>query len=453
MTFRRQWLSALGVLALFLGVDPAARAQTLTDALASTYSTNPTLAAQRESLRASNEAIAQALSAYRPSVSADASVSGQVTYTDTPIGSGDEEINPASIGIRVEQPLYDFSRESNVDAAEFGIQAARAQYLATEQSVLLDAVSAYMNVVRDRALLDLAINNQAVLRQQLQAARDRFEVGEVTRTDVSQAESRVAGAQASIVQAEGLLRGSEAVFAQVVGANPVALTAPSLPTGLPTSLEEAVVMAEAASPSVIAAEFFERAAIEQIDVAEGSLLPRFSIAGEARHTEWPSDTVDSRTSASITLQMTWQFYQGGLASSQVREQRFTASQRRIEIDEARRLVTAQAISAWEALQTAQAAIESFNAQVRAAAIALEGVRQEAQVGSRTILDVLDAEQELLTARVNLVQAQRDQVVAAYGLLAAVGQLTARDLGLPVNLYTFGPDYDRARNAWIGTSIQ
>jgi outer membrane protein/adhesin transport system outer membrane protein len=438
--------------ALGLGVAAPAQAQPLMEVLATTYNTNPTLAAQRESLRATNESVAQALSAYRPSVSADASVSSRWSQSETGFGTSDEEVNPASIGIRVDQPIYDFGRDDAVDAAEFGVQAARANYLAIEQRVMLDAITAYVDVVRDQALLDLARNNEQVLRQQLQATRDRFEVGEVTRTDVAQAESRVAGAVARVVSSEGQLSQSRATFTQITGMVPGTLLAPDAPTQLPVSLEEAIIMAEAGSPVVVAAEFAEQAAIELIAVEEGSLLPRFSASAEARHTENPSSLADSQSSFEVRLQMTWQLYQGGLASSQIREQQYLANQRRIEIDEARREAVEAAISAWERLAAARASIDSLEASVRSASIALEGVRQEAQVGSRTVLDVLDAEQELLQQRTDLIEAQRNEVLAGYVLQAAVGRLTARDLALAVELYDFGPDYERARNTWYGTRI-
>lgn len=434
-----------------LAVPAGVQAQSLTDVLAATYNTNPTLAAQRESLRGSNEAIAQALSAYRPSVSADASVASRWTQDQGAVNDT-ESINPATIGIEIEQPLYSFGREAGVNAANFGIEAARANYWATEQSVLANAVTAYVDVVQNQALLGVALNNENVLRRQLQAAQDRFEVGEVTRTDVAQAQASVAGAVALVVQSRGDLEDSRATFAQVVGFAPGELTQPDVPPGLPTSLEEAIILSEARNPAVIGAEFNELAATEQIGVEEGDLLPQFSVVGSARHNENPSALIDRRDSAEVQVRMVWQIYQGGLGNSQIRQQRYLAGELGIEVDETRRTVMADTISAWENLSTARANISSFRSQVSANAIALEGVQQEALVGTRTVLDVLDAEQAVLDSRSSLIQSQRDEIVAAYTLLAQVGLLTALELGLPVQVYEFGPDYERTRGRWFGNSI-
>lgn len=434
-----------------LGLPGSVQAQPLIDVLAETCLTNPTLAAQRESLRGSNEAIAQALSEYRPSVSADASVGTRWSQDRVGAIDGSETINPATIGITVEQPLYSFGREAGVEAANFGIQAARANYLGTEQSVFLDAVTAYMNVVQAQSLLSVAFNNENVLRRQLQATQDRFEVGEVTRTDVAQAQASVAGAVALVVQNQGQLEDARAVFEQVVGFPPGDLTQPDVPTNLPVSLEEAVVLSER-NPSVVSAEFTELAATEQIEVQEGTLLPSFSVVGTARHSTNPSALIDRQESAEVSVRMAWQLYAGGLLNSQVRQQRYLAGQRGIEVDETRRATVANTISAWESLVTARANITSFRSQVSANAVALEGVQQEALVGTRTVLDVLDAEQAVLDSQSSLIESRRDEIVAAYTVLAQVGLLTANDLGLPGCVYDFGPDYERTRDRWFGNSV-
>jgi len=443
-----------GALAAGLWSGGDAGAQTLEEALALAYDTNPTLSAQRQALRATNEEVPQALAGFRPTVSAFGDVGAQWSSTDPePITDEDEVINPASIGIEVEQPIYRGGRTvADVSRAENVVRAGRAQLAITEQSVLLEAVTAYMNVVRDQAVLDLAINNEDVLARQLQASRDRFEVGEVTRTDVSQAESRLAGATADRISAAGNLRASRATFERVIGIVPGQLIQPPIPGDLPTSLETSIAQAETGAPPVIAAVFSERAAADGIDLARGALLPEVTVSGQVSRTYEPSSQLDRQDSASITAQVRVPLYQAGAVSSQVREARFNAGQARIEVDEARRTAIEEAIRAWEFLTTARASIDSLNAQVAAAEIALEGVRQEALVGSRTVLDVLDAEQELLDARVSLVTAQRDEVVAAYEVLSAVGVLTARARGLPVDYYDVERDYEATRNRLWGTSV-
>ena len=441
------------ILALAAGAAPAS-AQTLEQALTAAYESNPTLAAQLAQLRATNEQVAQALAGYRPTIIATGDAGVEYRSIDLDSGSSSSDtIDPASIGISVSQPLYRGGRTSaGVRSADFAIESGRATYTAVEQRVLLDSVTAYTNVVRDQALLQLERNNEQVLERQLQATRDRFSVGDVTRTDVSQAESRLAGANASRVAAAGTLEISRATYARVIGSRPGSLTVPAPPGGLPVSLEETVALAESNNPSAIAAQFAERSAEAGIDVVFGELLPEVNLVGRVRSSYDPSASIDQSDSASLTAEVTVPLYQAGGVSSRVREARHSANESRIRSEETRRDVIEAAIAGWEALATARATIDSLRTQVNAARIALDGTEQEALVGTRTVLDVLDAEQELLDAQVSLVRAQRDEVVAGYQVLSAVGALTARDLGLPVGYYEFDRDYDAARGSFWGTSI-
>ncbi len=450
----RRSVAALAVLAAAAATTPAG-GQELVEALALTHDTNPTLIAQREALRATNEDVSQALSGFRPTVEADGDFGVQYSNTDPSNGSSSSDsVTPASVGVTVSQPLYRGGRTTaSVRSAEFAVQAARATYLSIEQQVLLDAVTAYMDVVREQAVLELTINNEQVLRRQLQATRDRFQVGEVTRTDVSQAESRLARATADRIAAEGDLDNSRATYTRVIGRPAGAVTPPPPVVGLPASLDESITQAEGNNPALITANFNERSADANVDVVFGELLPEVSLVGRAQSTYEPSETIDQSDTASLTAQVTVPLYQSGAVSSRVREARYNANQTRIQVEETRRDVVENAIQAWETLETARASIRSFVAQVSAARIALEGTEQEALVGSRTVLDVLDAEQELLDAQVSLVRSQRDEVVAAYSLLAVTGQLTARALGLPVEYYEFEPDYRATRGRLWGTSVQ
>ena len=455
------WLAGATLGAVWI-TGPAAAQLTLQEALALSYETNPTLLAEIANLRATNELIAQALAGYRPTVEAEGSygaewnetVSNEIDIDGVSRRLTDSDfIDPASVGINLSQPIWQGGRTpAQVRQAENLIQSGRAQVISTEQSVLLDAATAYMDVVQNQAVLELQINNEQVLERQLEATQDRFEVGEVTRTDVSQAESRLAGAVADRINAEGTLSSSRAEFERVIGVFPGTLEPPRPLVGLPTSLEETIALAEVNNPAVVGAEFTERASQEGVDVARADLLPQIFLRGAVRHDHDPQDLVERVDTASVTAQITVPLYQAGAVTSRVREARHVANQNRIQIDEARRTSIEGAISAWEGLVTSRAAINSLVAQVRAADIALEGVQQEALVGARTVLDVLDAEQELLDARVGLVQAQRDEVVAGFQVLSAVGQLTARDLGLPVEYLDFDSHYDEVRNLWWGTSI-
>ena len=447
----RRLTALVALLSGIAGLSGMAAAETLEDALVVTYQTNPVLAAERENLRGVNEQVPQALAGSRPLVEATGTTG--VEYEDIEPG-GDEVINPSTIGISVLQPVFTFGRTgASVETAEFSIQSARAQLVSVEQDTLLDAVTAYMNVVREQAVLELQINNEDVLRRQLEASQDRFSVGEITRTDVSQAESRLSGATAGRIQAAGALRDSRAVYEQVIGQAPGSLEAAPPPLNtLPGTLEQALSIAEENNPIVIGANFNERAALANVDAVRAELLPEISVRGDVSYDRDISTFTDERTSASVLAEVRVPLYQSGAISSQVREARYAAAEARIGVEDARRQVVQNTISAWEALVTARAEIDARLAEVSSASIALDGVQQEALVGSRTTLDVLDAEQELLDARVELVTAQRNEVVAGYSVLAAMGLLTAQQLGLPVDYYDIDRDYERTRGRLWGTSI-
>jgi len=425
---------------------PAA-SETLVDALAQTYASNPTLAAQRAALRAVDEQVPQARAGRRPTVSVNGSAGASRIDSDR---TSPVTLRPFSADLSISQPLYRGGRiEAAIARAENLVQAGRAQLLSTEQQVLLDAVTAYMDVVRAQAVVELNRNNEQVLGTQFQAARDRFNVGEVTRTDVSQAESRVSRATATRIQAEGALTAARATYARIVGQMPGTLVGPQAAPPLPASREEAVAMAVATNPAVIAATFNEAASQNAIDQASGELLPTVDLTGQLSRS-YESQARNSRSDrASVLAQVRVPLYQGGGVEARIREAKQTASQRRLQLDEAKRQATETAIRAWEGLVTARASIESFKAQVAAAELALEGVQQEATVGSRTVLDTLNAEQELLDARVNLVGAQRDEVVAIYRVLQSVGQLNAPGLALPVAYYDDEAYYNEVKDRWWG----
>ena len=427
-----------------------ATAQSLTEALALTYDTNPTLAADRQNLRSLNEQVPSALAPRRPSVSADASIGA--IYQDTDLTDW-EFTNPGSVGVSVRQNLYDGgSSAADLLRAEHTISAARASLASVEQQVLLAAVTSYMDVLQLEAVLELQISNENVLERQLQATLDRFEVGEVTRTDVSQAESRLSGARADRLQAAGNLRAARAAYEEVVGEAPGTLSFPTLEPDLPTSLDEAIDMAESRNPGLIAAIYTELAALASIELAAGNLYPEINATGRFEWNYEPSTTVEQSTSASVIVELVIPIYQQGLVASNVREARYLAQEAQIDVETARRDAVQTVISAWEELLTTRATIDAVNDQVIAATIALDGVQQEATVGSRTVLDVLDAEQELLDARVALVQAQRNEVVAQYTLLSAVGRLTATGLDLPVVVYDPDTAYELTRSRLFGTDI-
>ena len=436
--------------AAWSGLAGTAGAESLTDALAAAYLNNPTLQAARAQLRQTDEQVPQALSNWRPSAEISSSIGGSWD-DDTIDGFPDQSGSrvPKSIALSLSQPLYRGGRSvAQRDQAENLVRAGRAELLSTEQLVLLQAVTAYVNVLRDIAVLDLTKNNQDVINEQLTATRERFDVGEVTRTDVSQAEARLAQANADRIQAEGNLTSSRAIYLQVIGMAPGTLTVPDLPSGLPSGEEEAIALSEN-NPTVTQVVFLERAARDGTDVVFGELLPTVSLVGQLAADDEVSSVDRSTNSASIFAQVVIPLYQAGNVESRVRESKQLTAQIRQQLDEARRQVTQDATTAWQTLETARAQIESFRAQVESTRTALEGVQQEQSVGLRTVLDVLDAQQEVLIAEVSLVQARRDHLVAAYATLAAVGTLTAADLQLPVELYDPDAHYREVRDKWWG----
>ncbi len=448
---------ALAVLAggVLAGIQSAHAAESLTSVLAAAYASNPELRAERARQRATDEGVPQALSGWRPTVTATGDL-GHVdatSRTKTGIKSYDKR-NPRGFGISLNQSLFNgFSTVYNTKQAKAGVLAGRHVLLNVEQNVLLNAATAYMDVLRDAAILKLQRNNVKVLRRQLNDTVARFNVGELTRTDKAQARARYSRAISEEHKARGNLASSRAVFRQVVGHSPGTLSQSRLkPRNLPRSREEAFRIAERSHPAILAAMYNEEAARYAVRATKGELYPRVSV--EARYDRrYDSSAFTNRTdSASITGRLTIPLYQGGVVYSRVRQAKQTQAQRRLELDKIRYEVRAAVASAWEGLRSALSQIRAEQQQIRATRIALDGVRQEAKVGQRTTQDVLDAFQDHLNARVSLVIAQRNATVAAYSLQAAIGRLTARQLKLPVRYYDPVVNYDRVRGKWFGTDI-
>jgi TolC family type I secretion outer membrane protein len=417
-----------------------AEAQTLRDALANAYNTNPDLGAARAQLRSADELVAQALSGFRPQLGASASYD----IVDLDSSQGSATLDSSTVGVTLSQPLYrGGGLDANLRASENTVRANRANLITTEQQILYDAVQAYAGVWRDRSVLELAINNEKRLQRQLQATRDRFNVGEVARTDVAQAEARLSAAEASRVEAEGLLANSIATFRRVIAQEPQNVEQPAKPADLPANEAQAQELA-AANPNIATAQYTLAAAKDDVDVAFSRLLPQVDLRASASYANEPSSNLDWQRDGSIGVQVTVPLYQGGAEYSQVRQNKQIARQRDEQLVSTQRGVAETVTTAWETLQTSTSNIQSRQAQVRANRIALEGVEQEAQVGSRTVLDVLDAEQELFGSQVELVRAQANEA-----LLASVGQLTADRLELPVEQYDAEAYYKENRSRLFG----
>ena len=444
--------AAAGV-ALLVVPSPVA-AQTLTEAFTYTYNTNPQLLAQRAALRATDESVPQALANWRPTVT----FSGQAGGTRAGFSPGRGEPTQFStftnrlLDLQITQPVYRGGRtEAQTRQAVNTVQAARAQTLAIETTVFQAVAQAFLDTVRDQTLVEVNRNNEAVLKKQLEATQERFRVGEVTRTDVAQAESSLAQATATRIASEGQLEVSRAEYVRAVGHPPGRLIFPRERPALPSTREESLSLAATNNPAVISANFTELAARDNIDVIRGQLLPQISIVGDLNRSYAPSVTLQNsrEDQASITARLTMPLYEGGAIYSQTRQAEQTVGQRRSQVDDARRLAVQQATQNWETLQAARAAIASFASAVRAAQIALEGIQQEALVGSRTVLDVLISQQQLFTTQSQLVGAQHDAALAEFNLAAATGRLIAPELKLPVQLYDMERHYKAVKDKWLG----
>jgi len=449
---KRRLFGAGAALAVLVGAVPAA-SETLTDALALAYSNNPRLRSERAALRATDEQFPQALSGHRPTASIvlEAGKSGSRTRA-AGLGTG-SNTSPRSGSITYQQPIFRGLRTLfDTRRARATIMQARANLVTVEQDILFQTVTAFMNVVRDQAVLRLNVNNEQVLRRQLRATQDRFQVGEVTRTDVSQALARLAQAQATRTQSEGTLQISRANYRRIVGRAPGLLKKPERIISIPANLDAVTSVAGTASPNVVSARFAELAARHTVKLITGELLPSVNL--QVSGTRSAGGSGGARTdSGSITGQIVIPLYQAGLTSSRVRQAKQIVQQRHQDIIEARRAAIEAATQAWHALKTAQAQIRAFQSAARANAIALDGVRQEAAAGLRTVLDVLDAEQELFDARVNLVRAERDEFVTSYQVYQAMGRLTAINLKLPVRKYDPTIHYRRVKYLPWGLSAR
>ncbi|AMJ63527.1 channel protein TolC [Bosea sp. PAMC 26642] len=446
---------AHGVLAALLLAASATSAltQTMDAALSRAYSANPTLNAQRASVRATNENVPQALSGYRPTITASADIGASIVDSNLPgLGNSTSRLGPRGAGVQVDQNIFNGGKtRSSVSQAESLVLGARATLRNTEQNVLLDAATSYMNVLRDTAILTLNRNNVEVLEEQLRQTRDRFQVGEVTRTDVAQAEARLSSSQSQAILAESNLKTSIARYRQNVGAEPARL-APAKPVEnlLPKSLPAALTTALSDHPAIIASLHGVDAAELQVKVTEADLYPVLGVRGIVQQRYDTQQFGDNRASASVVGTLTVPIYEGGVVYSRTRQAKETAGQRRIEVDSQRDTVRAAVVSAWGGLEAAKAQIIAAQAQVQAAETALAGVREEAKVGQRTTLDVLNAQQELVSARSTLVTAQRDRVVASYATLSAVGRLSAEGLRLRTDVYDARRHYDQVKGLLWGT---
>ncbi len=425
-----------------------APAQTITQTLAKTYASNPDINSARAQTRADDENVPIARSGYRPIISLFSSATG--SHTDAPLAGSSATTLNASLGVSVTQNIFTGFRVRNaIRASEAGVLASRELLENTVENVLFDAAQAYMDVLRDTAILDIRQQNVMFLEEQVSAANERFNVGENTRTDVAQARARLAAGRAGQSLAEANLATSRSIYRQVVGQDPGSLSS-EFPYArlIPPDLSQAIAAGQNGHPLILASINQADAQAFVVKQVEGELLPTMSVEGTFAHAEGFNASADPNT-ASIIGRLTIPLYQGGAVSARVRQAKEQYGRSKIEIDRARDQVRAAVVQAWATEQAAVGAIAAAKEGVDAAGIALSGVQEEQKVGQRTELDVLDAQNELLSANETLIVARRDKIVASFALLSAMGRLTAEALALPAAVYDPAEHYNAVRNKAFG----
>lgn len=453
---RRVLLSGigLGALACALLTDTAARAESLPEALVKAYQTNPQLNAERARQRATDENVPQALAGYRPQISAGLSVGLQAVRDQLP-GNVIQTatLKPWQIGVTVTQTLFNgFKTANSVRVAELQVQSGREALRNVGQGVLLDAVTAYTNVLANQTLVEAQRSNVAFLKETQAITQRRLNAGDVTPTDTAQAEARLNRGLADLNAAEVNYAISQATYAQVVGSPPSQLRpAETTDRLLPRSREDAIALALREHPAVTAAGFDVDVASTSIRVAESSLMPNVTLQGSVSRSRDSDQTLGTfgTDQASVIGQVTQPIYDGGTAASQTRQAKEVAAQSRLVLDQVRNQAKTAVVSAWVANEGAKIAVSASESEVKAAEVALAGVQKEAAGGQRTTVDVLNAQQDLITARARLIGAQRDRVVASYTLLSAIGRLDVKTLNLKTPDYLPEVHYHQVRDAWHG----
>ncbi|MGM4921585.1 TolC family outer membrane protein [Tardiphaga sp. 804_B3_N1_9] len=444
-------LSLIGY-GIFAAVD--ARAETVWEALAKAYQSNPQLNGERARQRATDENVPQAMAGYRPQVAATLSYGLQAVrnlLVDNTIQGA--TLKPWTIGVTVTQTLYNGNKTANsVRVAELQVQSGREALRNVGQGVLLDAVVAYTNVLANQSLVEAQRTNVTSLRETLGIAQKRLNAGDVTPTDTSQAEARLARGQADLNAAEVNLAISQATYTQVIGAAPSRLS-PAEPMDrlLPRNRDDAVNQAFKAHPAVLAAGYDVDVATTTIKVAESSLLPTLTLQGSASKSSQSDPTLGTfgTDQASIVGQLTAPIYDGGLGAAQTRQAKELSSVSRLVLEQVRNQARTAVVGAWVSNEGAKTAVSAAEAEVRAAGVALQGVQREAQGGQRTTVDVLNSQQDLVQAKARLIGAQRDRVIASYSLLSAIGRLDVKTLGLNTPDYLPEVHYHQVRDAWHG----
>jgi outer membrane protein len=458
LTAASAWLAAFALLGAAV---PHAFAETLPSALVQAYQNNPQLNAQRASARATDEAVPQALSGYRPRLTVTATLGEQYLQTlskstssttgITTYSTASGAFTPYTYGASMTQTLFNgFQTANRTRAAEGQVSSAREALRVIEQTILLNAATVYMDMLRDSAIAEVQRSNVRVLGETLRQTRDRFSVGEVTRTDVAQSEAQLAAGQFQLLTAESNLTTTRSNYRRVIGTEPGNLS-PGTPVDryAPSTLTGAVTLGLQQNPNVTSAMYGIDVSYLQVKINEGALYPTLTLTSSVQQSVSSSLTNVQQLSMSTVGSFTMPIYQGGAEYALIRQSKETLSQQRLNLEQVRDQTRQVIVQAWGQVQATTAQIKSADAQVRSTEIALNGVREEARVGQRTTLDVLNAQQALVNARVTLVTAQHDRVVASFSLLNAIGALSPQTLGLATPVYDPRVHYYQVRDSWIG----
>ncbi|MET0259416.1 MAG: TolC family outer membrane protein [Methylobacterium sp.] len=462
---KNSWILASVSALLMMSGAGTAGAESLRGALAKSYANNHELNVARAQLRATDENVPQARAGLRPTVtgvSQATATRSRTTFGDD-LTSSRNRTGAITAGIQVNQVLFDgFRTPNNVNAAQAQVRASQKNLENTVQNTLLNTVTVYMNVRRDREIAAFRRQNLNFLNEQVRAAQARFDVGEGTRTDVAQAQAEQALATALLNSALAQVASSESQYLDVIGDPPGELDAGTLPpkAAVPGSVSRAIEVSQSQHPAILATQYAVDAAGFQVKSAEGARLPTLSLNGQVDNqyalsdqdpdpSNLPGVVTQNQVAGTVTAQLSVPIYQGGLVASQVRQAKEVLGQRRIEVDLTRDQVRSAVATAWAQRQAADANVVGYRAQVAAAQLALNGVVEERNVGQRTTLDVLNAQSDVITAQILLAGAQRDAVVAAYTLTSAVGQLQPERLALAVDSYDPDEHYQQVQDKWYG----
>jgi outer membrane protein len=452
-------------IALLCGSSRALLAETIEAALGRAYRDNPQLNAQRASLRATDENVPQALSGYRPKVGIAATFGEQHTDlteltspTGAPLPAGTSPYTnlhatttPYSYGVSVTQNLFNgFQTTNKTRTAESQVLAGREGLRVMEQTVLLNAATVYMDVLRDTANVQIQQSNVSALRQVLTETNKRFSVQDVTATDVAQAQAQLAAAESALLNAEYTLATSTAQYESIIGIPPRDLR-PAAPVDrfAPATLPAAVEMGLRLNPNVTAAMYGIDVAFLQVKIAQGALYPNLSVQATVQQNSEPAIGDTFQFNASILGQLNIPLYQGGAEYSLIRQSKETLGQQRLGLDLVRNQTRAAVVQSWAQTVAARGELQKAQVEVSAAENAVNGVSKELRVGERTTFDLLQAQQVLVNARIALITAQHDRVVASYSLLASAGELSPTTLTLPTQLYDPQVHYQQVRDAWSG----